>query len=393
MNVNIELFDKEPIENLITCLNLKIDKVVYFGYFDVMTQAAIETTKKSLRKMCGDVETEFVEVSRKELSKGVDALERVVERETKAGNKCFFDLTGGEDLVLVAMGILSTQYDCPMHRFEISTGTLRMMNRFDMPGIETMLERRNLNLTLDDIIGFQGGILYYDEEQEYQNHLDEPEFFEDVKAMWSIGSKSNRKWNGLCSVLKECGDYMDEDFHVKMPECELEAVTKRVPQIGSLERLYPYLEKLERKGVLFGLRTENNYVYFSYKNESIQEILIDAGKLLELVTYLQMKLTGRYSDCRTGVKIDWDGITRNDKSDVNNEIDVMLLEGYTPIFISCKNGKVDQMPLYELDTVASRFGGKYVKKELSLGERMHISRFNRAKEMDIVPVIPKEDAL
>ena len=393
MNINIELFDKEPIENLITCLNFNIDKVVYFGYFDVMTQEAIETTQKSLKKMCGNIETEFIEVSRKELFKVVDALERVVERETKAGNRCFFDLTGGEDLVLVAMGILSTKYDCPMHRFEISAGTLRMMNKFEVPGIENVLERRNLDLNLDDIVGFQGGVLFFDDEQEYQKHLDEPEFFEDVKAMWSIASRNNRDWNGLCGVLKECGDYTDEDLHVVMPERQLEAVAMRVKRIGSLDRLCSYLEKLERKGALYGVKREGGKVFFSYKNESIQEVLIDAGKLLELVTYYQMKRSGKYSDCRTGIKIDWDGVTTNDKSDVKNEMDVIVLEGYTPIFISCKNGKVDQIPLYELDTVADRFGGKYVKKLMSLGEKMHISHFSRAKEMDISAFIPREDAL
>ena len=393
MNVNIELFDKEPIENLITCLNFQIDKVVYFGYFDVMTQEAIENTQKSLKKMCGDVETEFIEVSRKELFKVVDALERVVERETKAGNKCFFDLTGGEDLVLVAMGILSTKYDCPMHRFEISTGTLRMMNRFEVPGIETVLEKRNLKLTLDDIIGFQGGVLFYDEEQEYQKHLDEDEFLADIKAMWSIASTDNRKWNALCGVIKECNDYVDEDCRVTVPKRYLENVAMQVRRIGSFERLYSYLERLERKGVLYDVKEEENKVLFTYKNESIHEILTDAGKLLELVTYFQKKLSGRYEDCRTGIKIDWDGIHKNDKTDVRNEIDVMLLEGYTPIFISCKNGKVDQIPLYELDTVADRFGGKYVKKQMSLGEKMHVTHFCRAKEMDIVPFIPREDAL
>ena len=393
MNVNIELFDKEPIENLITCLNFQIDKVVYFGYYDVMTQDAMETTRKSLKKVNNTIETEFIEVSRKDLFKVVDALERVVERETKAGNKCFFDLTGGEDLVLVAMGILSTKYDCPMHRFEVSTGTLRMMNKFDVPGIEAVIERRNLNLTLDDIIGFQGGVLFYDDEQEYQKHLDEDDFLTDVKAMWSIAATDNRKWNALCGVIKECNDYVDEAGSVAVSKRYLENAVMQVRKLGSFENFYSYLERLQNKGVLYDVKKDENKVFFTYKNESMHEILTDAGKLLELVTYFQMKRSGRYSDCRTGIKIDWDGVHKNDKTDVRNEIDVMLLEGYTPIFISCKNGKVDQIPLYELDTVADRFGGKYVIKQMSLGEKMHVTHFCRAKEMEITPFIPKQDAL
>ena len=78
---------------------------------------------------------------------------------------------------------------------------------------------------------------------------------------------------------------------------------------------------------------------------------------------------------------------------MKNEIDVIALEGYTPIFISCKNGNVDKMAFYELDTVAKRFGGKYVKKEFSTGSEMNESSACRAKEMNILPVMPKSDAL
>ena len=69
--------------------------------------------------------------------------------------------------------------------------------------------------------------------------------------------------------------------------------------------------------------------------------------------------------------------------DVMNEIDVLLLEGYVPVFISCKNGKINQMPLYELDAVASRFGGKYVKKQLAITQPTSRAHLNRAKEMGI----------
>ena len=39
MNVLIEFFDEEPIENLITCTHFHMDKVICFGYKPVMTLA------------------------------------------------------------------------------------------------------------------------------------------------------------------------------------------------------------------------------------------------------------------------------------------------------------------------------------------------------------------
>lgn len=38
MKVNVEFLDTDPIENVITCLNYKMDKVVYFGYPEVVAQ-------------------------------------------------------------------------------------------------------------------------------------------------------------------------------------------------------------------------------------------------------------------------------------------------------------------------------------------------------------------
>ena len=49
MIVNIEFLDVEPIENLVTCLNYKVDKVVFFGYEDVIIKSR-EHTERFLKK-------------------------------------------------------------------------------------------------------------------------------------------------------------------------------------------------------------------------------------------------------------------------------------------------------------------------------------------------------
>ena len=36
MIVNIEFFDEEPIENVITNLNYEVDKTIFFGYEEFM---------------------------------------------------------------------------------------------------------------------------------------------------------------------------------------------------------------------------------------------------------------------------------------------------------------------------------------------------------------------
>ena len=102
--------------------------------------------------------------------------------------------------------------------------------------------------------------------------------------------------------------------------------------------------------------------------------------------YAFLKETNEHEsyDCRVGVHIDWDGIIHNfPGKDVLNEIDIMSISNNLPTFISCKIGNVDQMALYELETVANRFGGKYAKKVLIVAKDMAPGHLLRAKEMDI----------
>ena len=50
--------------------------------------------------------------------------------------------------------------------------------------------------------------------------------------------------------------------------------------------------------------------------------------------------------------------------ETRNEIDVLMMCGLTPLFISCKNGQYTSNELYKLRSVAERFGGEHAKKVL-----------------------------
>ncbi len=385
MNVLIDIFDEEPIKNIITCMNFKIDKVVYFGQHSVMTLKKMRATQKSLKSICDITEVEFIEVSQNNLYKIVELMEREIEKEIKSGGKCFFDLTGGEDLVLVAMGILSTQHKIAMHRFDLPKNELVLLNKWDgAPTISDMLEGRKITLNLDDIIGLYGGVINYRLQKDVKNHLMDTEFREDVKNMWNVARNNQRDWNGLSSVLKECNRYEGEFMNVNTPVSVLEREIKKTPGIDSLGEFKHYLNMLAQKDILLQLQIEDDFIRFHYKNALIRDCLLDAGCLLELHTYYDRLESGRYNDCRVGVHIDWDGNLNGYDIDVQNEIDVMLLEGLTPVFISCKNGKVNQMALYELDAVASRFGGTYVRKELAATQDISEGYLKRAEEMHII---------
>ena len=77
------------------------------------------------------------------------------------------------------------------------------------------------------------------------------------------------------------------------------------------------------------------------------------------------------------------------RSETINEIDVILMRNAVPTFISCKSGRADSKALHELETVTSRFGGRYAKKVLVMATPCEVAASGgtyfkqRAKDMHI----------
>ena len=93
-----------------------------------------------------------------------------------------------------------------------------------------------------------------------------------------------------------------------------------------------------------------------------------------------------------GVHLDWDGTLHNRAGeDVLNEIDVLSVKDNQINFISCKTGRLGSgqslYALYELQTIAERFGGKYACKKLVVFHPLNEIYLQRAEEMGIEVII------
>ena len=109
MIVNIEFLDDEPIENVITSLHFKIDKTIFFGFADVIEKRK-EITKNFLKKYCGVREVSFVCLPEYQLDSILATMRKVVEQEMLRKNDVFFEVTGGESLILIAFGMLAESF-------------------------------------------------------------------------------------------------------------------------------------------------------------------------------------------------------------------------------------------------------------------------------------------
>ena len=378
MIVNIEFFDEEPIENVITNLNFIVEKTIFFGYEEVMKPHK-NTVETFLKKVCHVQAVEFYSVDPFDLMAIMKSIANVVRREQEQGNQVYFDLTGGESLLLVAFGILSQEFSAPMFMFDVKTNELI---EFCCSGnsIGGIGRQRRISLNLDQYVSLYDGTINYRQKKVFKEmSLDGGA---DIENLWKLSREFGDKWVHYSSILRK----FPTDTTLLM-ECDRETFQQtflKHGRAGTLKEFHRFMHGLSHLGLVKLYAAGKNGYKFRYKNSSIKQLLWDSGSILEMYVFLQESRKTGMDDCRVGVHIDWDGVVhRSGDQDVLNEIDVVSIKENQPTFISCKIGNVDQMALYELETVANRFGGKYAKKVLATAQKPSPAHLQRAKEMGI----------
>lgn len=390
----IEFFGKAAIENIASALLCSPDKVIFVGDNSKRMQRGIALYEEVADARGLSVAFSYKTASRNNLEQIVKVLSDIVEEN----GECILDLDGGEDLFLVAVGMVAEKYKgkLQLHRFNIHNNTL-----LDCDADGTVIQTVPREISIVDNIRIYGGrVIFSGEKGEATKSWDlNEEFVKDVKSMWEICKKNPAFWNTQINTL----DRVDGVLYTEDP---MEVVVDRetLSRLGSKLQLQSgVLDALYQKGLIKNLEIREDYLAFSYKNEQIKRCLTKAGQALEMyINVLAREVCDDkgnpvYNDVMTGVYIDWDGYIEDDAADVSNEIDVLLMKGLVPVFISCKNGSVKVDELYKLSTVANRFGSKYAKKVLIVSDldKMGTSAdYIRARAQDMhIRIIENMDEL
>lgn len=387
--VEFEFLNNEPIENVITCLHYKFDKVIYFGYEEII-RSRKKSTENFLKKHCDVKEVGFHSLPKDSLEKVIEIMRNKIQNEVDQGSQIYFDITGGESLILVAFGMLSKEFECPLHMFNIYDDKLIEFESNATSNISSDLEECKVDLNLSRYIEMKGGII----NQKLQKGLKDDsdiEFNNDIAKIWRVARKYMEHWTQFSDLLSK-HLLSDENLQVsrqgKSVLKTLQALS--LTKIQTLKDLIDIVDDLGKEGILLNVEHENGKFRFKYKNQRIKECLCEGGSVLELQTFQTQKIDS--DDCRVGVHLDWDGIIHTqDGGDVLNEIDVLSIKGNIPTFISCKSGKMSTPQtlhaLYELNAITKRFGGKYAKKVLVTAQSLSDVNIDRATEMGIEVIV------
>lgn len=362
----VEFFDNCSVENIASALLCAPGKVILFGDNENKLVKSEQLYSSIVASKGLDVVFDHRKANRNDLINIVEVLSDIVEKE----GECVFDLEGGEDLFLVAVGIVYEKYRdrIQLHRFNIHTGTL-----YDCDADGKVCNKLPVKLSVEEnVLAYGGRIITTADSSCGTNNVEfTDDFINDIEQMWKLCSDNTGRWNSqtaciskLCSESK-CSDGLS--FKASM-EIVATLMKKNSTYIKKLMTLF---KSLENYGLIKALFFDDKVVSFTFKNTQVKSCLTSAGRLLELVvTVMALRAKDKngepvYNDVRTGVCIDWDTVAAPEYSaDVANEIDVMIMKDLTPIFVSCKNGGFDANELYKLSVVAERFGGKYARKVL-----------------------------
>ena len=384
-DVFVEFFSDEALENVMCLLQYRPGRIVYLGYKVTMVTRKMKSLSKFASKVSPETELEFIEVERDSLDSCIESLTSVADRYPDA----YYELTGGGEMLLIAFGFLSATRKLKTLRIDPYTGLEVNM----LPGEKPTQHKDRIKISVKENMILHGGLLTR-QTGSYSTWNFTSEFREDIRTVWEIAKKLEHKWNKYCAVIDDVikANPCDETGYYVLPKSSL-------GESGTL------FGKLNGKGLLRDFTQDNKRIRFRFKNSSIRNIVTKTGNILELHVYeVASRAPEIFTDKIIGAMIDWNGDKNEAEKqvfasqyekymyssyDTMNEIDVILMRGAAPIFISCKSGKAGSNALHELETVTRRFGGKYASKALAMALPLEPSQNGtsffreRAKEMHI----------
>ncbi|MBO5930427.1 MAG: DUF1887 family protein, partial [Clostridia bacterium] len=136
----IELFDDCQIENMIAGLKFRPEKIIFLGFKNTMTAKRKADLERFLEIKGLNITLEYEIVSRYNYQEIVDRLLYLLERN----DDCAFDLTGGKELVLLAMGNVAASHNVPMFQFDIHNDRI-----VEICGCDALPQGKEVSLTID----------------------------------------------------------------------------------------------------------------------------------------------------------------------------------------------------------------------------------------------------
>ena len=259
----VEFYDSDPIENAVSLLLEGAEKIIYIGYNSKQLKRVIEDYSEIASNKGILVEFDSKTANRNDLLSITTVLENIVEAE----KECVFDLSGGDDLYLVAAGIVyeRNKDKVQLHRFNVRNGKLS-----DCDADGNILKTSFKELSLNEIIRCSSGRIIYDTEEPLATHIWDftPDFVSDVEVLWGLCTKNNRYWNMMISSIGQNTVYKNDDL--LSIEINYNALENSLNNKGVNDNyVKEFFKKLSSCGFIKELVIAERTLSYKYKNKAI----------------------------------------------------------------------------------------------------------------------------
>lgn len=378
----IEMFDEAPVKNLAATLALAPKRVVYLGGNHKQMERSIAVYEPLCRARGMQTEFSAVSVPRDNLKQLREKLLELLQGMAC----CVVDITGGHEMAFIAMGqLMSTPEGM---KVTCVSSNIRRREVFAIFGAEWEKALPIPILTVEEQVQLCGGKV------QGMARAGETWIRQHLETYLPIASKAmlvcrdyRTHWNGTISTL---GGYIEADSLDVFISAN--AANQEQEALWQQKSIF---KRLAKDGLIHGYKQDSKGIYFSFPSVLEKELLSKSGNVLETMVFLalQAQRTRKhlpvFTDVKGGVVICWNGeCEEGGATSICNEVDVVGMAGLIPYFVSCKNGKVGEVELYKLSTVAEEFGGAYGCKLLVMGDvednpAARQALMHRAKEMNI----------
>lgn len=369
MNTLISYLSDEAIENCAICLNYCIDSVIFLSYEDVYKEEN-ENITNFLKKKCRVKNIKYIKANTNNLNE----LIKLLKENININDDNFIDLTGSDGICQVCLSEIAKELDIPSYLYDVRYQKIYEVNTVTNKDINK-IKKDSIIINMDDYIEMVGGLIIVDKNKIDKSNVDNC----DNEKLANIKEKYDDKWPQFVYIIQqfktnteylECNDYTRfyNDEVIKRNKGVIN--TDKIYDKGLLkyDELINILNDLNHDNLIKNFSYTPNHLSLSFKNKNIKDTITEAGIFLEQKVYkYELNKVNEYgnlaNDVRVGISLDWDNNAKNEL--VNNEIDVLRLDGYSLTFISCKDtNKINDIDIYELEVVRRRFGSKYSKMKL-----------------------------
>ena len=379
--VLIEFFDNDYLENIIASLDGSFDKVIFF--YESQNEDYVKESSGYLKmflKQRKDMDVEFRKVEPFNYKSVLSSFEQL----PRVNTNYVFDTTGGSNFFIAVAGYYAAHYpqENELRIYDINN-RICYSSKEDQNSCEITLPK----LKVEEIIKIHNATVIKEPGSLIRYTISNDDL-KALKKIWEIASEDTSQWNRYTQserTMYHPSVKIDGNNAIRVVDtihhndlASYNAVIKRLQDNSFIKSTH---KKPSPK-----LKDAKEISYDLFVPDSISSVFKQAGNLLELYTYAAIDRCSCFNDVATGISLDWDTEKNTSNDETTNEIDVIATSGCIPIVISCKNTYIVKEHLYELETVANHYCGKYSHKVIVTSVKATPVIFNRAKDMGITVI-------